>query len=812
MPMIVNTAWLLEYLEPACTHEELLEALPAAGLEIESLHALQRDLAAVRIGFVREKSALSSAPGMYLCQIELERGRVIPVVCASEHEVQVGWGVPVAPEGLTLPTGKQVKGGSFHGADSRGMICLDGELGMLARGSGMHYFTDESTLGTPLPELISIPEYLAELNVLPNRPDFLGAIGIAREVAALLNLQLRFPPTHSNSSQTTAATVPVEIQDPELCSRYLGGLVRGVKVGPSPSWLKARLLVAGMRPINNIVDITNYVLYEYGQPLHAFDYRTLRGGRIVVRKMQPGESLELLTGATLTAAGQKNRNFSRPPLVIADGERPVALAGIMGGAATQTTSSTEDIFIESACFDPVMIRGTVKEVDLAMDGRGTASSYRFERGTDPNTMVAGALARALQLVTEIAGGEVAGAVTDVYPQRREPRVFKLSAERTSAYLGMPVEAETIRTLLGRQQMQVDAALTLHVPTCRGHVDDAVVLIEDVARLIGYGKIPVSCTTAAPTLGGRGRMDRLRQAVAGQLVTAGFYETRNPSLESPAMSRWLGEPSAVVTITNAQSAEMSVARRSLLPGLARTVDGNIRRGVERVRFFEIDRVFDPQGQATADNATQSDRWRVAGMAGGLAQVSQWQGEKEFDFFTLKGLVEDLLEGLRGPRVVFQPHDAAPFLSGTGAQLVWGDRILGVLGQVAADQVGIDRLNFKLFAFELDLHLLDECYGDGATYRHLSRQPAVTRDLAVVVPTSLAYADLEATVRQEAGAELESLRLVDVYQGTPVPAGQHSLALRLVLRDATKSLSSDEASTIMTRIIEALKTKHGAVLRA
>jgi phenylalanyl-tRNA synthetase beta chain len=427
-------------------------------------------------------------------------------------------------------------------------------------------------------------------------------------------------------------------------------------------------------------------------------------------------------------------------------------------------------------------------------------------------MVEGALARALQLVTEIAGGTIAGPVTDVYPTKREPRSFQLSAERTSAYLGMPVEAETIRTLLTRQQMQVDQALNVQVPTWRGHVDDAVVLIEDVARLIGYGKIPVSCTSAAPTLGGRGRMDRLRQAVASQLVASGFYETRNPSLESPAMSRWLGEPSAVVTITNAQSAEMSVARRSLLPGLARTVDGNVRRGVERVRFFEIDRVFDPVGKATSDTATQSDLWRVAGMAGGLSQVSQWQGEKDFDFFTMKGIVEDLLESLRCPRVIFRPHDVAPFLPGTAAQLVWGDRVLGVIGQVAAEAVGIDRLTFKLFAFELELQILDECYSDGASYRHLSRQPAVTRDVAVVVPTSLTYADLEATVRQESGENLESLRLVDVYQGAPVPAGQHSLALRLVLRDAAKSLSSDEASAIMTRVIEALRTKHGAVLRA
>ncbi len=337
---------------------------------------------------MREKTPLAAAQGMYLCQIEIERGRRIPVVCASEHEVQVGWGVPVAPAGTTLPGGREIKAGHVHGVASEGMICLDGELGLLARSTGMQHFSDEKTLGLPLTDVAEIREQLLELNVLPNRPDFLGLIGIAREVAALLRLKLRLPPTLIPAKEGSTP-ITVDVQEPDLCPRYTCGLLRGVKVGPSPAWLKARLLIAGMRPINNIVDVTNYVLYEYGQPLHAFDYSTLRGRRIVVRRMKPGETMELLTGKVLTADAQGPTKPAGGPLVIADAERPIGLAGIMGGASTQTTERATEILVEAACFDPVNIRHTVKQVDLGMEARGTASSYRFERGTDPDVMIEG---------------------------------------------------------------------------------------------------------------------------------------------------------------------------------------------------------------------------------------------------------------------------------------------------------------------------------------------------------------------------------------------------------------------------------------
>ena len=401
---------------------------------------------------------------------------------------------------------------------------------------------------------------------------------------------------------------------------------------PSPPWLKARLLLAGMRPINNVVDITNYVLYEWGQPLHAFDFQKISGSRIVVRRMAEGETLELLTGAVVGARGQKAvKPFSQAPLVIADAERPVALAGIMGGRFAETADATTEVLLEAAHFDPVLIRQTVQQVDLGMESRGTAASYRFERGTDPNMMLEGALRRAVQLIAELAQGTPEGPLSDCYPRPRDRRVFRLGPARTSAYLGMPVDAATIKDSLTRLSMECtgdDQELEVKVPTWRADVNDAVVLIEDVARMVGYDQIPVSPRPSMPSVGLRVLVDQLRQVVSEHLVSVGFYECRNPSLESPKMSAWLGDGGDSITVSNWATREMSVLRRTLLSGLVTTVQTNVRRGAQAAWFFEVDRVFDRGLDKPVDgSAAFEGRWHVAGIAGGRLRAHQLAGRME-----------------------------------------------------------------------------------------------------------------------------------------------------------------------------------------
>jgi len=818
MPIIVNTAWLLEYLEPKCSHEELLDALPRLGLEVEQTHELKIALDSVRIGFIRRKQPLPEAAGYYLCEIELERGRTVPVVCASEHEICEGWGVPVAVAGTILPTGRSIKAAPFHGVRSEGMIWLDGELGMVARGSGMHQFTDESVLGAPLPRAVEVPEYLLELNVLPNRPDFLGLIGIAREVAALLRLELRYPSTLARAGAHSGPPVTVEIREPDLCSRYMCGLVTGVKVAPSPPWLKARLLLAGMRPINNVVDITNYVLYEWGQPLHAFDYEKITGAQIVVRRMAPGETLELLSGAVVNASGQPGKaKFSEPPLVIADQERPVALAGIMGGRSTQTAEETTHVLVEAAHFDPVMIRRTVQQVDLGIEGRGTSSSYRFERGTDPNLMLEGALGRALQLIAEIAHGTTVGPKVDQYLRPRGRSVFRVSTKRTSSYLGMPVEVGTVRDCLSRLSMECtgknEQEVEVSVPTWRADVNDPVVLIEDVARMVGYDQIPVAPQRALPSLGVRATSDRIRQAVASHLVSTGFLECRNPSLESPTMSAWLGDTGDAITLSNWATREMSVLRRTLLAGLAATVQTNVRRGADSVWFFEVDRIFAPIATKSINGGSMAGRWHVAGIAGGRHHRSDWRSDgTQADFFTLKGVVEDLLEALGARAGVFQSADRKPFVAGTSAEVsLPGIGPVGSIGELDPKVVEFERVPFHVYGFELDLESFEETFTTLPAYHQLLRQPAVARDLAVVARVEVLYAELVDTVKSTAGPTLENLRLVDQYQGSQVPPGHRSLAFHMLFRDPERTLTAEEVAETVARIVAALKDRFGAELR-
>jgi phenylalanyl-tRNA synthetase beta chain len=597
------------------------------------------------------------------------------------------------------------------------------------------------------------------------------------------------------------------------------GLVRGVSVSSSPPWLKARLLLSGMRPINNVVDITNYVLYEWGQPLHAFDCQKIKASKIIVRRMAASETLELLSGMVIGASGQAGgRTFSQPPLVIADLERPIALAGIMGGRSTQTADESTEVLVEAAHFDPVLIRRTVQEVDLGIDSRGTASSYRFERGTDPNLMIEGALGRAVQLIVEVAGGVPAGSVVDRYPRPRERRVFHVSSERAGSYLGMPVEIETIRDSLTRLYMECasdDHGLQVRVPTWRFDVNDPVVLIEDVARMVGYDQIPVCPQSSHPSLGLRETTDRLRQLVSEHLVSAGFYECRNPSLESPQMSAWLGDAGDAITLGNAATREMSVLRRTLLAGLAATVQTNARRGAQSAWFFEVDRVF---GLNTAEpdptDKSLQGRWQVSGVAGGQLKRSNWRADSaQVDFFTLKGAVEDLLEVVGARDIGFRHADSQPFVAGRAAVVSFGaSRSIGWIGEIDPKVVEFERVPFRVYAFELDLESLEDAFRTLPVYHQLLRQPSVTRDLAVVVPIGVSYAEIVETVRTAAGPTLEFLRLVDQYQGPQVSPGHQSLAFHLVFRDAERTLTAEEVAETMARIVAVLRDRFGAELRA
>ncbi len=792
--MKLNTAWLLKYLDKPIAHRDLVDAMPRAGLEVEVESELKVALKDVKIGFVREKTPIADAPGMFATKIEIEKGKFINVLVGSEHEVKVGWGVPVAPAGMTLPTGKKVAVGKFHGVESVGMICLDGEMGLIARDTGMHHWADESLLGKSFVDVVDVPEYLIELKVLPNRPDCLGILGISREIAALFGCNTKWP-VLADLKPVGNESIAVDIREPSLCARFTAAPFKDVKVAPSPGWLKSVLLSAGMRPINNVVDITNFVMWESGQPMHAFDLAKLAGRKIVVRKLANNETLELLTGKVLTTKyGQ--------PLCICDAEKPQGLAGIMGGKSAETADGTTDLLLEVAYFDPVHIRGNVKSVRKIDGAGGTDASYRFERGVDPNAILDWARKRAYGLLAELAGAKLNGAPTVVYPKKIEPRVFKLSADRVSRMIGMPVDNATIKNNLMALGYSVADDLTVTVPTFRVDVNDPVVLMEDVARLIGYDNIPFGAAIGLPTRGIAGKADRLRTAIARYLVNVGWYETKNDPLEAETSAKWLGKPADAIVLSNAATAEMAALRRTLLSGLSASVQRNIFRGASSIKLFEMDRTFD-QLPGT---------YKLSGIIGGSSRRAIWRGDVQTDFFLLKGQLEDLFDSLGINSITFKAALQTPFKEGTAAQIVAGDKVLGFAGEIDSGVIKIDRLQFKLYAFEIDLSVVEELFESPIAYSPVNKLPPVTRDLAIVVKSSDSFADLESAIRGSAGAILENLQLVDEYKGNPVPKDHRSLAIRLTFRDPARTLTADEVNVVVERIVKILAEKFGATLRA
>ena len=789
--MIITTEWLSDYLSPRVPLADLLAALPRVGLDVEATHVLARDLAPVRIGFIRSMKPLDGSTDKFVCGIEVAKGDLRQIVCASAHPVDPGWGVPVALAGTELPTGVSIREEHFHGVLSQGMICLDGEMGLLARGSGLQIFREEALLGKPLPEATTIDGALVHLKVYPNRPDCMGIIGIAREVAAMLNIQMVLPQIPEPPAKTSAA-IPVEILAPMLCTRYTCRVIRGVKVGKSSPWLASRLQATGSRSINNVVDVTNFVMKEWGQPLHAFDLEQVRE-RIVVRRFHMGESLNILDGRTITGSKEDS------PLAICDEYSPLALAGIMGGAASGISDSTVDVLLEAAHFEPTNIRLSSRRLGVSTD-----SSYRFERGLDPNETLDAARNRATALMFSEAGAKAVGPVTDEYPVPLKRTVFPLSAERVSGYLGIPVTEKTMTESLNKLGYECSGT-EIGVPTRRVDVNDPVVLIEDVARVIGYDAILPTPSAEIPASGALSKLDRTRKIARDFLVANGFSELRGVPLEplnpTAQFTQLKGEP---VTLTNPLNADLAQSRRSLIPFALNTAELNAKRRASSYRSFEIDKVFARSGDEV------NEQWSVGILLGGDMNDADWSTRRAADFFDLKGVVESLLESLGLRDVVFAPAEMEGFAEGASV-IVNGDTA-GYIGQIAPVLVAPRKIQTELFAAEIMIGQLVSNAGSIRAYEPLPRFPGVFRDLSFMVRKDASYEAIERSIRASAGANVETIQCIDVFEGKGIAKGSRSIAVSMAFRATGRTLSSEEVAASIERVIAKLNAEFGAELRA
>ncbi len=637
-----------------------------------------------------------------------------------------------------------------------------------------------------------------DAKVTPNRGDWLSMIGVAREAAPIVGGKMKMPVVEvEGSGPRYSEQIEIGIDDPDLCKRYVGVVIRNVVIRDSPDWMRDRLIAAGMRPINNVVDITNYVMLEFGQPLHAFDYSLLHDCRIIVRRSRPGETITSLDGI--------ERELDPDMLVIADADRPVAIAGIMGGTDSEISKQTKDILIESANFNSVSIRRTAKRL-----GMTTESSYRFERGVDPSITALAAL-RAAQLLQELACGSVAKGMVDVYPVPVEPLRIEVRPKRANTILGTSIEAGEMAAHLNSIEINASVAngrLICQVPTFRSDISREIDLIEEIGRVYGYDKLEM--TLPRENLQGKDSPEGIfREQVRRLLMSCGAQEALTHSLIDNSLVQVAGRCDQRIVLRNPLTEDLDSMRVTLVPNLLQVIARNQAFGTTELSVFEIGKVYFCTGGGGLD-----EKLSVSGVMIGRLWKSAWSlpaGTLEVDFFLCKGAVESLLEGLGIGGVSFV-ETKDPLLHPTrAAKVLIGGREAGMLGEIAPDVAEALDVRGRPYAFELDFAALMEASPKAPRYEGVPRYPALSRHLAAVVADDIRYSDLVGVIEKSGGETVEKVELLDIYKGEHIPVDKRSLTLSITFRASDRTLIDDEVNAALAAIREALKSQAGASFR-
>jgi phenylalanyl-tRNA synthetase beta chain len=791
--MNISYRWLRD-LAPGIEDDadRVAERLAMLGAPVDEVLVLGEGIDGVVIARVDEVRQHPNADRLRLCTVDAGNGTRVQVVCGAPN-VEAGRLYPFAPIGASLPGGLQIRKAKLRGEVSEGMLCSSRELGLGRDHEGLMTLHGDWTPGEPFVAALGLDDVRLLVDVTANRPDLLSHLGVARELApgGVAGVSLPAVPGSDGSeagvqeagASGTVAGVRVAIEDAEACPRYLGAVIRGVTVRPSPEWLAGRLRAVGLRPINNVVDATNYVLHEVGQPLHAFDLARL-GEQVRIRLAGPAERIRTLDGV--------DRALTDDMLVIADAERPVAVAGVMGGEESEVGDGTTDLFLECALFEPKRVRRAARALGLSTD-----ASYRFERGVDPALQPL-AVRRLIEVIIAVAGGHLEGEVLDLHPSPASPVAVDLRPERVERVLGIPLDAERISAALGEIGFEVDTSaspLRVVVPGWRPDVTREVDLIEEVARRVGYGSFPEEFLpfrpSAVPADPRVALEARLREWFRGR----GFLESRTVGF-APADERR-------VPLLNPLSAEESHLRDALLPGLLRRVEHNWARGARDVRLFEIGTVFLSGG----DDGRPREQVRVAAVATGLREPAHWSTGDDapaWDAWDLKSLLEEVAaEAGADPAA---PGDAPWALPLEAASvLVVDGAVDGAGGRVPDGDV--DAPAWARDVWALELRLPAALPAQDLTYRQIPDRPPVERDLALVTPAAVAAADVGAAIREQGAPLLESAEPFDVYRGAGIPAGTASVAWRLRFRAADRTLTDAEVDPLVGAILSVLEDRHG-----
>lgn len=813
--MNVSYQWLSQYIDlTGVTAEEIAERMTRAGIEIDSVENRNQGLDHIVVGYVVSKEKHPDADKLNVCQVDVGAEEKLQIVCGAKN-VDAGQKVPVATIGAVMPGGMKIKRAKLRGVESQGMICSAKELGMNDKllpkemQEGILVLPAETELGTSIADVLGLNDHVLELDLTPNRSDCLSMLGVAHEVSALLERPAHLPEQEvKESAEAASGKVKISISAAEGCTHYAARYIAGVTIKPSPLWLQNRLLAAGVRPINNIVDVTNFVMLEYGQPLHAFDADKLNGGGTIdVRFANEGEELVTLDG--------QERKLEPHMLLITDGVKPVALAGVMGGENSEVSSDTVNILLESAHFAGSVVRKTSRQLGLRSE-----ASLRFEKEVNPESVIP-ALNRAAELIRTLAEGEVYAGIVEQQTASAERKVIELTLNRTNRLLGTSLTSEEVRKIMSRLGFELveksEGIFDITVPTRRGDITRDVDLIEEVARIFGYDNIPVTAIEGATTPGHLTKGQLIRRAIRRVLTDNGVNEVVTYSFTNPADTSVFPsfmEGAVPVRLAMPMSEERSVLRTNLVPGLIDVAVYNRNRKHEDVSIFELGTLhLTKEEQLSA----QPEEALVASLLmTGKRSAAQWNVKAEpVDFYDLKGVLDSLVAhfGLDGrvryvadrPQGLHPGRSASLYLTGEN-----GEQYIGFIGQLHPEvQHAKDVVDTYVAEF-LVQPLIDAADFD-IEYRSLPRYPAVDRDIAVVLDRGTEVGQVVALAKETAGELLESVNVFDVYTGDHVAADKKSVAISLVYRHPEHTFTDEEITELHGKVVTAIETSFNAELR-
>ncbi|HZK22119.1 MAG TPA: phenylalanine--tRNA ligase subunit beta [Oscillospiraceae bacterium] len=792
--MLLSEKWLKDYTDPCVSQKEFIDAMTLSGSKVESYEIEGKELTNIVVGKVMSICRHENSDHLWICEVDTGGNTVLQIVTGAQN-LKTGDYVPVALDNSVVFGGKTIKKGKLRGVESYGMLCSLSELGLTqndfpyALSDGIFVLGDDcdKTLGLDIKKSIGLTDTITEFEITPNRPDCLSVLGLAREAAATFNKTVKYPNVEiKNTSGDIHEQLSVQIEAPDKCYRYCAAIVKNAKVEPSPLWIRERLRASGVRPINNIVDITNFVMLETGQPMHAFDYRLVKDACIVVRDAGDSEDITTLDGT--------KRKLLSSMLVIADSEKPIAVAGVMGGEYSGVMADTTTLIFESASFCGSSVRKTSKKLGLR-----TESSARFEKGLD-REICNTALLRALSLIQQIGAGEIVGGIIDCYPTKKEPVIIPLNHEWVNSFIGIDLSADEHIKILEKLEFKVKNG-NIYVPSFREDVTHQADIAEEIARFYGYQNIPD--LELSGVADGKLTDEQIFEKDISDLMTAfGAFEIVTYSFFSPkAYDKILLPPDSEkrnsVVISNPLGEDTSIMRTTSLPCLLEALSRNYNNRNKDAFLFELSPLYKPKEKNELPEETVS---LVAGMYGENA-----------DYYTLKGIIEELFNKIGISKVNFSAlADNPSYHPGRTAQISIDNECIGVIGEIHPKVLNNYEIDVKCFVFELSFEKLFANTIKDRVYKPLPKFPAATRDLALICDANTPVSKLSDIIKTAIGGLLENIELFDIYIGKQVPKGKKSVAFSLTLRADDKTLTDKEADNIVKKALNGLE-KAGITLR-